>query len=1289
MPAAGRADRSTSPSVGEVRRRLGPLMVRDAHQLRRRLDRRGVVDDEVLAGVEAAEARLEDRRASVPDLTYPAELPITGRRDDLLAALREHQVVVIAGETGSGKSTQLPKLCLESGRGVRGMIGHTQPRRLAARSVAERIATEVGVELGTTVGYSVRFADHVGDDTLVKVMTDGILLAEIQHDPMLRRYDSIIIDEAHERSLNIDFLLGYLHRLLPRRRDLQLVVTSATIDTERFAEHFDAPVIEVTGRTHPVEIRYRPFGEDDDRDQVQAIGDAVTELWTEGSGDILVFCSGEREIHDAAEHLRRMDLPNTEILPLYARLSANEQHRIFRSHRGRRIVVSTNVAETSLTVPGIEYVVDTGTARISRYSRRLKVQRLPIEPISKASADQRAGRCGRIAPGTCIRLYDEDDFAARPDFTEPEILRTNLASVVLQMASLKLGEVGEFPFVDPPDGRAVTDAVRLLEELGAFDPDERDHRRRITGLGRTLARLPLDPRLGRMVIEAGREGCLREVLIIATGLSIQDPRERPADRAGEAAELHRRFDGDGSDFLAYLRLWDHLREQQRSMSGNQFRRRCRAEHLHFLRVREWQDLERQLRRVTADLDLRRSSAPEDADAIHRSLLAGLLSQIGVLDGESRDYRGARNARFSLGRRSSLASVRPKWVMVGELVETNRLWGQIAAPIQPEWAEDVGEHLVRRSYGDPTWDPKRGSAVTDERVTLFGLPVVAARKVGYGRVDRRLARDLYIHHALVEGETEVPHRRIDENRELFRETRERADRARRGHHLVPDEALFDFYDRRIGDEVVSQGDFDRWWRDHVGADPDLLRLTEADLLDPDEELDTADFPDAWHQGDLALAMTYEFDPGSPSDGATVHVPLEALNQVRAEGFDWQVPGFRDELVVAWLRSLPKSIRRRLLPMADRAAEFGRSASPADGPLLDALGRYVASVTGAVVGGDDWRPEQVPEHLLVTFSVDRDDGTALRSKDLEVLRHELRGDVRSALSASAGSIERTGLAAWTIGDLPRRIEAQRSGRAMVGYPALVDEGPSVGVGIFDDEASRDEAMRRGTRRLLLLGLPSPRKAVAGHLDRTTQLQLARGVTGRLTDVLDDAVDVALDALVDEHGGPAWDADAFEHLLAAVRPDVVDRAVELLATAAPALDSASRIREQLEALTDPLLRPSVIDISAQLDRLTGSGFLARAGVHHLPHLPRYLAALDLRLERLRTAPRRDLEHVRDLAELGTEIDRTERRLPAGQGEAIAGVRWMLEELRVSLFAQQLGTARPVSAKRIRSELRQLSSD
>ncbi|MEM9035061.1 MAG: ATP-dependent RNA helicase HrpA [Actinomycetota bacterium] len=1280
-----------APTVADLRRRLGDLTVVDADRLRRRLDReQRQPDPEALAAIaddlDAAGAHIAMRRAAVPDLRYPGELPVTERRHDLLEVLRGNQVVVVAGETGSGKSTQLPKLLLETGRGVRGMIAHTQPRRLAARSVAERIAHEVGTDLGGAVGYAVRFTDQVSDRTLVKVMTDGLLLAEIQRDPLLRRYDAVVVDEAHERSLNIDFLLGYLHRLLPRRRDLQVVITSATIDTERFAEHYDAPVVEVSGRTYPVEVRYRPFGADvgDDRDQVQAIGDAVVELWTEGTGDVLVFCSGEREIRDAADHLRRMNLPDTEVLPLYARLSASEQHKIFRPHPGRRrVVVATNVAETSLTVPGIEYVVDSGTARISRYSRRLKVQRLPIEQVSQASANQRAGRSGRVAPGICIRLYDEDGFLERPEFTEPEILRTNLASVVLQMAALKLGEVDDFPFVEPPDRRSVADAVKLLEELGAFDPDEPDPKRRLTQLGRRLSRLPLDPRLGRMVLEAEREGCVREVLIIATALSIQDPRERPADQAGTADELHRRFEVEGSDFLAFLRLWDHARDRQRALSGNQFRKLCRAEHLHHLRIREWQDLERQLRRVAADLGIRHSSAADDPDAIHRALLSGLLSQIGVRDGESKEYRGTRNARFSIGRGSSLAKQGPRWVMVGELVETNRLWGRVAAQIRPEWAEALADHLVKRSYGDPEWDAEAGRAVTTERVTLYGLPIVVDRTVGYDRVEGGIARDHFLHHALVERDTELRQRVVEENRLLFDRTRERADRARRGQHLVPDEVLFDFYDRRVGDDVVSRGHFDRWWKRNVGNEADLLRLTENDLIDDADELDSDDFPDHWAQDDLVLDVSYEFDPGSPHDGVTVHVPLEVLNRLRPDRFDWQVPGLRDELVVALLRSLPKVIRRRLLPLADRAAEFSATAGPDDGPMVEVLSRFVAGVTGDQVSADDWRWEQVPPHLVVRFEVDRGDGTVLRSEDLDALRRELRGDVQAVLSEAAGGVEASGLSCFPSTPVPQVVETVRNGQPLTGYPALVDEGDAVSVRVLDDPEAQRRAMIAGTRRLILLALPSPRKAVAGRLGRDTQLLLARGVTGRLTDLLDDAVAVAIDQLVHEAGGPVWTDDDFERLLGQVRPDVVDRAGDLLSTVAPALDAASRVRERIDSIDDPLLAPSIADIEAQLDHLVGEGFLGRAGSEWLPHLARYLEALTQRTDRLVLNPRRDLEHVTTVAGVLRDLTDARARVPEHRLPELDRIGWLVEELRVSLFAQQLGTSTTVSAKRLRRSI------
>ncbi len=874
-------------------------------------------DNDTRLGRVDRRATADDRRRAVRDsliasgaLSYPAELPITAWHDELLNALRQHQVLIVAGETGSGKSTQLPKLCIEAGRGVVGLIGHTQPRRIAARTIAQRLASELDSSVGAAVGYSVRFDDRVGADTVVRVMTDGILLAEIQRDRMLRRYDTLIVDEAHERSLNIDFILGYLRRLLPQRPDLSVVVTSATIDTARFARHFaadgvDAPVIEVTGRTFPVEVRYRPFGRDgwagsetdrgDERDQVQAIVDAVAELERQGPGDVLVFLSGEREIHDTADALRRLEHSDTEVLPLYARLSSAEQHRIFQPHRGRRIVLSTNVAETSITVPGVRFVVDTGTARISRFSRRLKVQRLPIEPVSQASANQRAGRCGRVAPGTCIRLYSEDDFAARPEFTEPEILRTNLASVILQMTAIGLGDIAAFPFVEAPDSAAVRDGYLLLEELAAIGPADPAGVRPLTPIGRRLARLPVDPRLGRMVLEAGRLGCVREVLVIAAALSIQDPRERPAAERAQADAAHRRFDVAGSDLLSIVALWDYLRAEQRQLSSNQFRRLCRSEYLNYLRVREWQDLFSQLRQVGGDLGVRPGSDAGHPDHVHQSVLAGLLSHLGFRDRDPREFRGARGATFVIAPGSVLAKRPPRWVMAAELVETSRVWARRVATMQPEWAERIGAHLVKRTYSEPRWDRRGGRAIATETVTLYGLPIVTGRTVGYDRVDKAVARELFIRHALVLGEWDAEHRFLERNREFVAEVGAVEARVRRGH-LLDDDAVHDFFDRRIPADVVTTRHFDRWWRDASTAAPELLELTPDDLRDADGAvIRLADYPDTWRSGELDVPLSYRFAPGEPLDGVTLRVPLTALNQVDEATLDWQIPGYRDELV----------------------------------------------------------------------------------------------------------------------------------------------------------------------------------------------------------------------------------------------------------------------------------------------------------------------------------------------------------------------------------------------------------
>ncbi len=918
-------------------------------------------------------------------ITYPADLPVSQRRDDIAAAIRDHQVVIVAGETGSGKTTQLPKICLELGRGEKGLIGHTQPRRIAARSVAERIASELGTELGDLVGYQVRFTDRTSRAGRVKLMTDGILLAELQRDRQLRRYDTIIIDEAHERSLNIDFLLGYLRRLLPKRPDLKLIITSATIDPERFAQHFadrrgrPAPIIEVSGRTYPVDIRYRPLVEvpenDDEgeavvRDQTEAIVAATRELMAEGAGDILVFLPGEREIRDTADALDELGTAygrgggGIDVVPLYSRLSAAEQHKVFQPHGGRRIVLATNVAETSLTVPGIRYVVDTGVARISRYSVRTKVQRLPIEAISQASANQRSGRCGRVAAGIAIRLYSEEDFEARPEFTDPEILRTNLASVILQMASLGLGDLARFPFVEPPDKRNVQAGHQLLDELGALSGD------RLTKVGRRLARLPIDPRLGRMVLEAERLGCVREVIVIAAALSLQDPRERPAEQQAQADQQHARFKSETSDFLTWLALWRYLRQQQQDLSSSAFRRMCKREYLNYLRVREWQDFESQLRQVCKEMGVQtgRPADQPDGDGIHQALLSGLLSHVGVLEereksrpGERRpmrEYLGARGARFAIFPGSGLARKNPAYLMAGELVETSRLWARQNAAIKPEWAEQLGAHLVKRTYSEPHWSKKRAAVLAYERVTLYGVPLVADRLVQYGTIDRAAARELFIRHALVQGEwaelTSGRHRFYAENQALLAEAEELEHRARRRDIVVDEHTLFDFYDARVGEDVVSGAHFATWWKRERQAQPKLLTFDPEMLThDAAEEVREGDFPSYWRSDSdndeagssgLRFDIRYHFEPGADDDGITIDVPVATLNRVEADDFSWNVPGLREELVTSLIRSLPKSLRVGLVPAPNTARDFLAVVPPGEEPLLDALERHVRSTKG---------------------------------------------------------------------------------------------------------------------------------------------------------------------------------------------------------------------------------------------------------------------------------------------------------------------------------------------------------
>ncbi|NEE02797.1 ATP-dependent RNA helicase HrpA [Phytoactinopolyspora halotolerans] len=1330
----------SGPSVADLRSRLAELSIRDEHRLRRRLDGLGKIRGAdrkaeairaVSTEIEAAQKRIAARASSVPPLIYPDQLPVSQRKDDIAAAIRDHQVVIVAGETGSGKTTQLPKICLELGRGIRGVIGHTQPRRLAARTVAERIAEETDTELGQAVGYQVRFTRKTDDDTLVKLMTDGILLSEISHDRMLRRYDTLIIDEAHERSLNIDFILGYLKQLRPRRPDLKVIITSATIDPERFAAHFgeacepnsqhsdDAPIVEVSGRTYPVEIRYRPLvpdtgdavtdgdaATDDDeagepRDQVRAIVDAVDELALEPPGDVLVFLSGEREIRDTADALNRHLAgtrrrgAQTEVLPLYARLSAAEQHRVFQPHGGRRIVLATNVAETSLTVPGIRYVVDAGTARISRYSHRTKVQRLPIEPISQASARQRAGRCGRVAEGICIRLYSEEDFESRPAFTDPEILRTNLASVILQMTALGLGDVAAFPFIDPPDRRSVSAGLDLLHELGAIDPAEQDPRKRLTDVGRRLAQLPVDPRLGRMILEADRQGCAREVITLAAALSIQDVRERPADHQQAADEKHARFRDPTSDFAALLNLWRYLGDEKRARSSNQFRKMCRTDFLNYLRVREWQDLDGQLRSLVKPLGVKLNDAPGGADAIHRALLAGLLSHIGVKEGQGNEYLGARGTKFGIFPGSGLFKKPPQFVMAAELVETSRLWARMNARIDPEWAEQLAGHLVKRSYSEPHWSKKAGAVMAQEKVTLYGVPIVAARRVLYSKVDPELSRELFIRHALVEGDWETRHRFFHQNRELLENVEDLEHRARRRDILVDDETLFEFYDERIPADVVSARHFDAWWKKARQVDPDLLTFS-TDLLINDTAGDVTEehYPDAWRHGEHDLPLTYQFEPGARADGVTVDIPLPVLNQVEGDGFDWHVPGMREELVTALIKSLPKQLRRSFVPAPDTARQVLPALEriqPSSGePLTETLARQLTRLRGVPVEGRDFDVSRVPDHLRVTFRVVDESGRAVaEGKDLSQLKAGLQADMRKTVAAAATGIERSGLREWSIGTLPRTFQQRRDGHQVTGYPALVDEGATAAVRVLHTEAEQRRAHWTGVRRLLLLSIPSPVAFVQRHLTSATKLVLTQNPDGSVADLIDDCAACATDALIADAGGPAWNEGEFAVLRDKVRGSLIEEVFSVVAEVEAALTVAHRVRTALSQVPRTASPDSIADARHHLDDLIHPGFVTATGRRRLPDLVRYLKGIERRVAKMAATPQRDLQHMDTIARVHDAYNELldaipADRLPTAEHDA---VRWMIEELAISLYAQELRTAHPVSEKRILRAIRDLT--
>ncbi|MFE2494057.1 ATP-dependent RNA helicase HrpA [Streptomyces scopuliridis] len=1311
-----------STSFADLQTLLADVSLRDAQRLGRRLegarrirkpDARQAVLDEIAGEAGKAAERTRLRGARTPPVSYPEQLPVSQKKDLILEAIRDHQVVIVAGETGSGKTTQIPKICLELGRGVRGMIGHTQPRRIAARTVAERVAEELDTPLGEAVGWKVRFTDQVNQDaTFVKLMTDGILLAEIQTDRELLAYDTIIIDEAHERSLNIDFLLGYLAQLLPRRPDLKVVITSATIDPQRFSRHFgDSPIVEVSGRTYPVEVRYRPLleedGEEGDRDQITAISEAVDELHAEGPGDILVFLSGEREIRDTADALEKRKLRGTEVLPLYARLSHAEQHRVFQRHSGRRIVLATNVAETSLTVPGIKYVIDPGTARISRYSHRTKVQRLPIERISQASANQRKGRCGRTSDGICVRLYSEDDFESRPEFTDAEILRTNLASVILQMTAAGLGDIEKFPFIDPPDHRNIRDGVQLLQELGAFDPSQaaqKDPKKRLTPLGRKLSQLPVDPRLARMVIEADRNGCVREVMVIAAALSIQDPRERPANKQAQADQQHARFKDETSDFLAFINLWRYIREQQKTLSSSAFRRMCKSEYLNFLRIREWQDIYSQLRTVAKQMGIHLNEEDAADQSIHVSLLAGLLSHIGMKDvknagGEGgkntgkNEYLGARSAKFAVFPGSALFKKPPRFLMSAELVETSRLWARVNAKIEPEWIEPLAGHLLKRTYSEPHWEKDMAAVMAYEKVTLYGVPIVAQRKVNFGRIDAEASRELFIRHALVEGDWRTHHQFFHDNRKLLGEVEELEHRARRRDILVDDETLYDFYDQRVPDEVVSGAHFDSWWKKRHREEPELLDFERSMLINEKAGSVTKDdYPDSWRQGPLKFRVTYQFEPGTDADGVTVHVPLQVLNQVTFEGFDWQIPGLREDVVMELIRSLPKPIRRHYVPAPNYAKAFLERAVPLQEPLPVTLARELQRMVGVPVTADDFDPARMPDHLRITFRiVDERRRKIAEDKNLEALKLQLRPKARQALSKAAAAtaeraggeaIERTGLTEWTIGTLSQVFETRRAGQPVKAYPALVDQGATVAVRLFDTEAEQRQAMWAGTRRLILLNIPvNPAKFASDKLTNQQKLALSRNPHGSIQALFDDCAMAAADKLIADHGGPAWDEESFRKLYDRVRADLVDATVRTIGQVEQILAAWQACERRLKATGSPTLVNNVQDVRDQLAALVPAGFVTRTGLRRLPDLMRYLVAADRRLQQMPTSVQRDTTRMEKVHEMRDEYAWLLEQLPRGRPvpQQVLDIRWMIEELRVSYFAHALGTAQPVSDKRI----------
>ena len=1245
------------------------------------------------------------RIANLPKISYPEGLPVSENVDVIAKAIAENQVVIIAGETGSGKTTQIPKICLQLGRGIDGIIGHTQPRRIAARTVANRIADELNTKLGHAVGYKVRFNDQVGEQSYIKLMTDGILLAEMQKDRLLRQYDTLIIDEAHERSLNIDFILGYLRQILPKRPDLKVIITSATIDPEKFAQHFAsatgvaAPIIEVSGRTFPVEMRYRPLNElsdesNGDADIISGILNAVDELGTDDSGDILVFLNGEREIRDTARALEKANLRHTNILPLYSRLTVAEQNLIFKPHTGRNIVLATNVAETSLTVPGIKYVIDPGTARISRYSYRTKVQRLPIEAISQASANQRAGRCGRVSSGVCIRLYAEEDFLNRPEFTDPEILRTNLATVILQMLALDLGEIADFPFVQPPDNRNINDGVKLLEELAAIDANAKQVK--LTPIGRSLSKFPIDPRLAKMILTAADLGCIEQIFIIVSALSIQDPRERPHEKQQAADENHGRFKNKQSDFVGLLKLWNYVEEQQKQLTNNQFRRLCQKEFLSYVRIREWQDIYSQLThslrelkipmsRIELDLseEAEKNATNPNLDIVHQAILSGLLSHLGQQD-ENREYKGARGSKFFIFPGSALAKKSPKWLMAAELVETSRLFARMAAKIDPLWLEPLAEHLVKRSYSEPHWEKKQGAVMAFEQVSLYGLIIVGKRSVNFNNIEPETCREIFIREALVNGDSTMKEAFLKENRLLVDEIEALEQKARRKDFLIEEQQLVDFYHEKLPESAICQRSFLAWWKKQKQADAKLLNFTKAFLLkETAVQLSVNEYPETWQQGSLTLPLSYHFSPGDVDDGISVLIPIGILNQVENIGFDWLIPALRLELITALIRGLPKSLRRNFVPAPNYAQACLAAITNADVALTVALEKQLLRMTGVRLPEDAWLGVELVPHLLMNFKIVNEHGKLLKEgRKLDELKDSLQGKVQGAIKKVADKgIERSDIDKWDFKSLPKSYEKKVANITIKAFPALVDKNKSVAIELFEHESLADQAMLDGVSRLILLSIPSPLKYLQEKLPNKAKLGLYFNPFGSINDLLDDCIVAGCQYLVNEYGDLPRDQIAFEACKEHVRAEIADCVLSAAIKVERVLSLAHDVRKKMKGKMSLNVVQSHGDIKSQLEAMVFKGFITKAGYQRLDDIARYLTAMLRRLEKLQIDTNQDRLKMLEVEKVQKALSTVVAKQPKGQplSQELAQGYWMIEELRVSLFAQNLKTPFPISAKRI----------